>query len=225
MADFDAVVVAAGASRMVGFDKILARIEGRTVLEWSLAAFAQTPGLAALVVVCPAGRIEEFRGVCAGIPQVSAVVAGGSERVDSVRAGLAAIEDPRADTLVAVHDAARPLVLPAAIAACVEEARRMGAAALAAPCEDTLHEAGAEGFVVSSPSREKFWRAQTPQVARRGDLLRALGAGRFTDEASALASLGLRVRLVENAEPNFKITRPADLAMAAAVLAGRRPAQ
>ena len=216
------MIVAAGAARRMGFDKILAPLAGKPVLAWSLEAFSNTPGLRELVVVCPPGREGEFREVCAGFSRVSAVAAGGRERADSVRAGLAALENCSGENLVAVHDAARPLIVPQVILQCLEAAARSGAAALAAPMDETLHEAGADGMIRATPPRERFWRAQTPQAARRGHLLRALETGSPTDDAGALAALGVPVRLVENPLPNLKITRPPDLVLAQAILEARQ---
>lgn len=149
------------------------------------------------------------------------IVAGGRRRQDSVRAGLDALA-PDID-LVLVHDAARPLVPPELIAACLEAARRHGAALAALPVKDTVKEADDQGRVAATVDRGGLWLAQTPQVAERGLLRDAFAAAErdsylATDEAALLEHLGHSPTLVPGAERNFKITTPEDLLLAEALL-------
>jgi 2-C-methyl-D-erythritol 4-phosphate cytidylyltransferase len=202
----------------MGFDKILAPLAGKPVLQWSLTAFCSCPQVHAIVVVAPAGREQEFSALCSTAVRPVQCVAGGARRGDSVAAGLRALPDSDPDSFVAVHDAARPLITPEAISACLDAAATHGAAALASPLADTLHRAGPDGTVADTLPREHLWCAQTPQIARRSALLRAVGFGSFTDEVAALAAAGMRPMLIEWPSPNFKITTPRDLAMAEALL-------
>jgi 2-C-methyl-D-erythritol 4-phosphate cytidylyltransferase len=121
-----------------------------------------------------------------------------------------------------VHDAARPLVDGTAFDRCALAAHEGGAAILAAPVVDTIKRVKS-GQIVGTVPRDELWSAQTPQAFRRDVLLRALGSDIartqvFTDEAGLLEALGLAVAIVPNEQPNLKITRPADLALAEALL-------
>jgi 2-C-methyl-D-erythritol 4-phosphate cytidylyltransferase len=129
---------------------------------------------------------------------------------------------------VAVHDAARPLLTPRAVAGCLELARRHGAASCAAPVSDTLKRADAAQLVCGGVDRTGLWGMQTPQIFQKSLLVRAYetllrAGGSVTDEVSAVEALGLRVALYHNPEWNLKITYPADVALAELMLAGRDP--
>ena len=151
----------------------------------------------------------------------TAVVAGGARRQDSVARGLAALGP--ACRWVMIHDAARPLVPPAVVAAVARGARRTGAAIVAVPCDDTLKRARADGTVERTIPRAGVWRVQTPQVFRRDLLERAFARARgrdVTDECALMEAIGVRVAIVPGAPQNLKVTTPGDLAIARA-LAGR----
>jgi len=217
----DAVVVAAGRSTRFGEgDKLLADLNGRPVIAWSLAALAAAESIGRVAIV---GR-EDLLEALAAIGQetlgeaLAAVVAGGARRRDSVEAGLRAVTSD----YVAIHDGARPLVTPALIDACVAEAAQADGAILAAPVTDTIKEV--EGAtIVESPDRARLRAAQTPQVVRREAWLAAaaLSGGDETDDAAMLARAGLEVRVVEGNPGNIKVTRPIDLVLARALLAER----
>ena len=180
----------------------------------------------AVRVVGRVERLEELREIAAsrGGAKVRDTIAGGAERQDSVRAGLAALP-PDCD-FVAVHDAARPLVRPTEIERVYEAAQRHGAAALAAPVTDTLKRANAALMVTASVERAGLFAMQTPQIFARDLLEQAYAKVRaeglsITDEVSAVQNLGHGVVLVPNDAPNFKLTFPADLALAESVLRSR----
>ncbi len=161
--------------------------------------------------------------------RVEPLYCGGETRRDSVYNGLvAAMAAVDADDWVLVHDAARPCLpradLERLIAECGGDA--IGGI-LALPVADTVKrvakdEAGAQR-IAGTVDRAQLWLAQTPQMFRAGLLAQALkdAKGLVTDEASALESLGLRPRLVLGSRANLKVTYPEDLAIAAAILAGR----
>jgi 2-C-methyl-D-erythritol 4-phosphate cytidylyltransferase len=215
------LIVAAGASRRMGFDKITAPLAGRPLLVWSLAAFEACGAIGQSVLVCPESRIDEFSALAEPFAKFRLVVPGGAERAESVLNGLSALEAFSPD-LVAVHDAARPLVTPSLISAVVAAAAEYDAAVAAEPVSDTLHRAGAGGFLAETVSRDHLWAMQTPQVAGYSVLRRAIEAGRtLTDEISALILAGIRPKPVFHDGLNFKVTFPRDIALAEAVLALR----
>ena len=220
------LLVAAGGSRRMGFDKITAPLAGRPLVTWSLAAFEACDDIGACVLVCAESRLAEFAALAAPYKKFQLIVPGGSERADSVRNGLQALES-RSPALVAVHDAARPLVTPKMITQVVAAAAECGAAVAAEPVSDSLHRAAGAGHLVETISREGLWAMQTPQVAGftalRDALETARVAGReVTDEISALILGCLLPKAVFHGGLNFKVTFPRDLALAEAVLGSQK---
>ena len=220
-----AVIVAAGSSRRMGFDKLTAPLLGRPLVAHSLAAFEACAEVSSIVLVCAGERMGEFEKIAAPFAKVREVVAGGKERVDSVLAGVTALDD-LAPAFVAVHDGARPLITPSAISACLAAARETGAAVSAEPVTDTLHRTDASGLALETVSRDNLWRMQTPQIVATPILRQLLLAARdsgaaVTDEISLLLRDGRKARVVENPDWNFKVTYPRDLALAAMLLKNR----
>jgi 2-C-methyl-D-erythritol 4-phosphate cytidylyltransferase len=220
-----AVIVAAGSSRRMGFDKILTPLAGEPLLRHAVRAFELCAAVTEIVVVCAKEREEEARGLLGDVKKLSAVVAGGDTRQESVSNGLAAVSSE----FVAVHDAARPLVTATLIAHCFDAAVEHGAAVAAEPVTDTLQRADAGGSCEGIVARDGLWRMQTPQVFRADDIRRAMQAviasgASVTDETSALQRAGGRVFLVENADWNFKVTYPRDVAVAEFILQSRAAA-
>jgi 2-C-methyl-D-erythritol 4-phosphate cytidylyltransferase len=221
-----AIIVAAGHSTRAGFDKLLAPMAGRPVVQYSIEAFQQTPCVDEIVLVCRDAikdRILELIAP-ATIKKVSAIVRGGERRQDSVAAGLAAISP--ATEFVAVHDAARPLITPEEIERVFHAAQKHGAAALAVSATDTLKLADANQFVCGSIERENVFAMQTPQIFARDVLIRAYQrvereGTRITDEVSAVQNTGAKVAIVSAKGDNMKITFASDLSKAELILQQR----
>lgn len=208
-----AILVAAGASRRMGFDKLSYRLpDGRTVLQTSCDALAQHPAVRRIVLVAGANRAacEQIAASCA---KPCTVVPGGQTRADSVRHGLAAADG----ALVAIHDAARPFVSQALITRVLQAAARTGAAAPAVPVKDTIKVAGADGVVQATPDRATLYAVQTPQCFSRQLYTEALQkvtgerASLVTDDCSLFELAGFPVTLTEGDYENFKITTKDDL--------------
>lgn len=221
-----AIIVAGGSSRRMGFDKTFALLAGRPIIAHAVDAFAATESVQEIIVVGRADRLSELREVVAkhSLLKVREVIAGGTQRQDSVSEGLRRVS-PTAE-FVAVHDAARPLVTTAEIERVYEAARIHGAASLAAPVADTLKRADDERVVCGSIDREGVYAMQTPQIFGRELLAEAYARVAeermsITDEVSAVERLGREVVLVPNEEYNFKITYPADLRLAELVISAR----
>ncbi len=221
-----AIIVAGGSSQRMGFDKLLATLNGRPVVAHSISAFERTESVTGIVLVGRAERLSEFEKVVAseGFKKVSAVIPGGVRRQDSVRCGLEKLGDEV--EYVAVHDAARPLVSPDLIEQIFQLARSHGGAASAAPVIDTLKRVDRDRFVTGGVKRADLFAVQTPQIFRRElleDAYRAVFAAgvEVTDEISAVEHAGGRVALLPNETPNFKITYPADLPLAEFLLRQR----
>jgi 2-C-methyl-D-erythritol 4-phosphate cytidylyltransferase len=222
-----ALVLAAGSGSRLGhpLPKAFVPLAGRPLVVHSLAAMAAVPEIDRVVAVVAPAELGRFRALdLAGIPaaKLAAPVRGGTERQDSVRAGLAALGGDV--ELVAVHDAARPLVRAEAVSRAIAVARETGAAILAAPVRDTIKRVEGDR-VVETPDRARLWAAQTPQVFRLALLREALAkadAEGFlaTDDAQLVERLGAPVRVVPSDPGNLKITHAGDLRAAEAWLAG-----
>ena len=215
-----AIVTAAGRGVRMGQKKQAMRLAGRSVLEWTLDVFEAAAAVEGVVVTVPAEDVAAWTAQLAGVRKLRAVVAGGAERQDSVRLGLAAV--PADVPWVAVHDGVRPCIDPELVARVAAEAAATGAAIAALPVSETLKR-GADGWVKETVDRDGLWSVQTPQVFR-ADLLReahrrAAAEGMAgTDDAALVERLGVAVRLVPGLPGNLKITRPEDLPLAEALL-------
>ena len=215
-----AVLVAAGSSTRMGFDKLSFDLGGETALHRSIRAFDQCPQIGEIVLV--AGKNRAFvEQQAIGCTKPVQIVAGGATRAESAKNGVLAAHGE----LVAVHDAARPFVSPAVIAAVLEAAARCGAAAPAVPVKDTIKQAvPGDGKTVpeaclvhSTPDRSTLYAVQTPQCFDRTQYLAALQeldaekARLVTDDCSLFELTGRSVQLTQGDYANLKITTREDL--------------
>jgi 2-C-methyl-D-erythritol 4-phosphate cytidylyltransferase len=202
-------------------------LAGRTVIEWSLAPFLAHARTAAIVVaLSPDDRLWSQTALASDAR--IATTSGGAERMDSVLAGLRALQDrAEPDDWVLVHDAARPCFSAGDLDRLLNELSDDAVGGLlAAPVVDTLKRADDGGRVSQTVPREKLWRALTPQMFRRDILQRALEGAQargvaVTDEAQAVEALGLQPKLVAGDADNIKITLPEDLPRAERILKSR----
>jgi 2-C-methyl-D-erythritol 4-phosphate cytidylyltransferase len=224
-----ALVPAAGVGARSGADrpKQYVSIAGRAMMAHTLDALLAVPDLAAtLVVLSP--EDDQFEAAVPGFAGERGWVArcGGATRAESVANGLAELlaRGAQPHDWVLVHDAARCLLRPEwverLIAACADD--EVGGL-LALPVADTLKEADAQGRVAATVDLRGKWAAQTPQMFRLGLLRPALAAAgdAVTDESSAVEALGHQPLLVESPLENFKVTWPADFALAERLLRSR----
>jgi len=221
-----AIIVAAGSSERMGFDKLFALVGGKPIIAHTIAAFERTACVDEIILVGRADSLGELRKIVGEPTKVKQIVAGGAERSDSVRAGLDHL-NPKCD-FVAVHDAARPMITPEKITRVFEICRITGgSAALAEPINDTLKRADVYLAVTESVDRNGIYGMQTPQIFARKLLEEAYQVVAkknvsVTDEVSAVELLGRKVVLVPNHDFNFKITYPRDLPLCEFVLKQRQ---
>ena len=215
------VIVAAGsATRMGGIDKVMAPLGGEPMIARTVRAFQNCDAISEIVIVTRENLILPITGLCKDMPKVTAVVAGGKSRQESVHLGLNALSDKV--KLAAVHDGARPLITWQVIDRVVRAANTYGAAAPAIPVKDTIKVV--EGRVVkNTPDRASLFAVQTPQVfdfdLLRGALRKAeLDGAAVTDDCSAVERMGMAVKIVEGDERNLKVTTPMDLKIAELLL-------
>jgi 2-C-methyl-D-erythritol 4-phosphate cytidylyltransferase len=228
MARVAVIIPAAGRSERFGGGekKPFVSLDGRPVWQRSAELFWTRDEVTKVYLVIAPGDRDTFRSRFAHLIAFAnaEVVDGGSERFESVANALARV--PADVDLVAVHDAVRPLTPADRIDAVFAAAAEHGAALLAVPAADTLKRVDADGRVTGTVPRAGLWQAQTPQVFRRDWLADAyarrgtLGEA-ITDDAQLVEAAGYPVRVVPGSPANFKITTPADLELAAAVLAAR----
>jgi 2-C-methyl-D-erythritol 4-phosphate cytidylyltransferase len=228
-----AVVLAGGTGQRFGGDrpKQMQVLAGRTLIEHSVAAFEQAPGVDAITIVMPAGLAGPARKQFAadGHPKVTAVIEGGAARTDSTRCAIAALGEDECNVLF--HDAARPLLDQRIIADCVSALATDRAIGVAVPSSDTIVEV-ADGVVTGMLRRETLARCQTPQGFRLSVIRRAYELAdadpsftqrQATDDCGVVLRYlpGVPVRLVRGSERNIKITYPDDLEVAETLLRQR----
>jgi 2-C-methyl-D-erythritol 4-phosphate cytidylyltransferase len=202
------------------------------MVEWSIEACRAAGSVRSIVVACPPGHVHELAG------HDLAVAEGGATRAQSVANALQEV----GTELVAIHDAARPLVTPelieGVVATLVADPEAAGAIA-ATPVIDTIKQAqrmkpafgthtGSNAVLVAEATvdREWLWAAQTPQVFRADALRDALGldperVAAATDEAMLIEAAGGTVLIHPSSPENFKVTTPLDLKLAETLLAER----
>ena len=210
-----AVIVAAGSSSRMGFDKVLAELGEEPVIVRSIEAFQQAPGISEIVVVTREDLVPEVARLCQQfqLTKVTKVIRGGESRTQSARLGT--LEASRDMPLIAIHDGARPFVPVEVIEAAVALAAKNGAAAPAIPVKDTIKVAK-DGMVEQTLDRAMLYAVQTPQVFDasliRAALQKALDEGvELTDDCAAVERLGMKVVLTAGDERNIKLTTPVDL--------------
>jgi 2-C-methyl-D-erythritol 4-phosphate cytidylyltransferase len=212
------VIVSAGGSgtRMgSGFPKQFMELNGIPVIVHSIRAFREYSPDINIIVVLPDGAVHHWAEIAEKYEIDAKICTGGDTRFASVKNGLELVGD---EGLVAVHDAARPLVSPALVSRLFLEAARHGSAVPVLPLTDSIRELSGE---LSRPSeRERFRLVQTPQVFEVGLLKKAYKQAyrtSFTDDATVAEEIGVRVCLVEGEKRNIKITTKEDMLIAEAL--------
>ena len=209
---------AAGAGRrMGGLRKTFLELRGEPILLHALRPFLEHPAFQAFVVAL--GE-EDFRSPPAWIHEVDSrvrLVRGGATRGDSVWAAVEAM--PGGIELVAIHDAARPLVSREIIDRCLDGTGPGRGSVAGLPAVDTLKRVGEGNRIAGTVAREAIWHAQTPQVFPAGLIRQAYRAARRdgvtdTDDSALVERIGGEVVMVRGAVTNLKVTRPQDLVLA-----------
>lgn len=223
-----AVIVAAGKGQRMNSDlnKQFIKIYDKPILAYTLEAFEHCRDIAEIIIVA---REEEIFTVADlikeyDITKASKVVAGGKTRQDSVMCGLNEIK--KRYSLVAIHDGARPFILPETISEAISEAMIYGACAVGVPMVDTVKKCSEDRFIENTVNRENLWLVQTPQVFDTAILINAhlaaikLGLS-LTDDCMAVERMGIKVRMLEGYYDNIKITTSSDLALGEKILEKR----
>lgn len=222
-----AIVLAAGRGKRMGtkIHKQYLELAGKPVLYYSLRAFENSKSIDEIILVTGSGEedycrkeiIEKYE-----FQKVKRIVTGGKERYHSVYNGLSQIKE---EGYTFVHDGARPFVSEQIIERALEEVKNSKACVVGMPVKDTIKIADANGYVESTPERNRVWMVQTPQVFENSLLKEAYSKlmeyenPSITDDAMVVEQmLHYPVRFVEGAYSNIKITTPEDLIIAEAFL-------
>ncbi len=225
-----AIIVGAGSGqRLGGVEKAFLPVAGRPLIAYSVEIFNRCPQVDDVCLVVSGGSEEKAHALVreSQWSKVAAVVAGGAERPDSVRAGLDALSF--AGDWVLIHDAARPLVSEEIIRRGLAAARIHRAAVACVPLRDTVKRVREqpEGRLVwETVERRELWVAQTPQVFRESVLrlaFQTLGrrASGLTDDAALIEAMGWPVAVFEGSSDNVKLTYPEDVPVVEALLRAR----
>lgn len=223
-----AVIAAGGSSRRMGGDtpKQFFTLLGTPILVHTLKAFEKCDDIDEIIIVSLKDEIPTCEALCTEykINKLRAVVAGGSTRQESVRAGLDAVRD--ISKYIAISDAARCLVTPEIISTVCHRAYEFGAACASTRVHDSIKTGDKSAFVESSVDRNRAFLAQTPQVFKTAEYRAAAYYARDdrfegTDDVSLMEHIGIPVKLVECGKENMKITEKSDLLYAEAVLRSR----
>lgn len=219
-----AIIVAGGEGTRLGGDlpKQFRDLCGHPLLWWSMKAFHdEDPSTRIRLVVHPR-HVDDWKSLFMLLPEEERipheVAVGGSSRTGSVKNGLAGIPDSE-DALVAVHDAARPLVTAGMIARGWEAAVKSGGAVPVVPVTDSLRCLTDGGSV--AVDRSRYVAVQTPQVFRVALLKKAYGMNTdavYSDDASAFEAAGMAPALYAGSHLNMKVTNPGDIEIASLFL-------
>lgn len=229
MGDF-AIIVAAGTGQRMNstLPKQFLLLEEIPVLMRTLHQFHQSESHPEIIIVLAPEWVDYWTELCYKfqfhVPH--SIVHGGATRFKSVQNALIYIQENRSEelspeSLISVHDGARPLVSTALIDACVEAAREKGAAAPALPCSDSVRITDPESGQHTQMDRNRVRFMQTPQVFQAQILLEAYRKSThssFTDDCSVVEELGAAITLIEGEKTNLKITTTEDMLIASAYL-------
>lgn len=223
-----AIIPASGRGRRLGkpYNKVFLPLAGVPMLARTLAVFQACEAVEEIVLLVNEDEIRRASDLVSDhrFSKVAAIAPGGDSRQDSVRNGLSCLS--RSAEIVAIHDAARPLVTPEIIVSSIEAARECGAAVAAVSAVDTIKSSGDGRFVTETLDRARLYAVQTPQTFDRL-LIESAYERAFaddylgTDDASLVERIGRQVAIVEGSCENIKVTSPPDIATAEAVLEAR----
>ncbi|MBQ8960684.1 MAG: 2-C-methyl-D-erythritol 4-phosphate cytidylyltransferase [Ruminococcus sp.] len=216
------IVCAGNSTRMGGVNKILMPLGDRLVIGVTMQAFEQVEEVSEIVIVAREADIPAIKAEAeaAGITKLSACTVGGATRQESVINGIRKIM--KSTSLVAIHDAARPLVKPEHIRRTIKDASVFGGATLGVPVKDTIKTVDG-GLIIDTPPRKSLYITQTPQIFKRDLYFEgidfALEHGLdFTDDCQLVEAIGGKVCMTTGDYTNIKITTPEDIRLAETLL-------
>lgn len=215
--ELSVIITAGGSSTRYGNkNKLLEKINNKEVILHSIAAFL--PLKPCEIIISSSETLKPIIKELTKENRLIKVVLGGKSRQESVFNGLKACTGRG---LVAIHDAARPLVRTEDIKSCIKKAELKKAAILCVKATDTIKKVDKSGKIIETPNRENLWCVQTPQIFNYELILNAhnkLAGKSYSDDAGLLEALNIPVYAVEGSYSNIKITTRADLIIAQSLL-------
>jgi 2-C-methyl-D-erythritol 4-phosphate cytidylyltransferase len=234
-----AIIPAAGSGRRMNatVNKIMLPLLGRSVLEHTLEVVLNSDLIKILVLAVKAEEKEVIENLITTVNlkygNEIVMVEGGEERQESVAHCLEYLRRWNGwnsrKRLVAIHDAARPLLSPELLRQSLMAGLEYGAVGIGVPIKDTIKQVDSEGMIIATPDRSSLWGIQTPQVFELDLLLKCYEKAKtsgllFTDDCGVVEYCGFPVKLIPGSYENFKITTPEDLILAEAILRRRTDA-
>ncbi|MCR5165678.1 MAG: 2-C-methyl-D-erythritol 4-phosphate cytidylyltransferase [Oscillospiraceae bacterium] len=217
------IIAAAGsASRMNGVPKQLALLRGKPVIAYSMEVFQRIDEISEIIVAAKKEHSDTIRQTAEkyGITKLTAVTEGGATRQSSVINALKCVS--KETSLIAVHDAARPLVSEEYVRSCIHDASVFGGATLGVPVRDTIKVAD-DGFVTDTPDRSRLYIIQTPQIFIKKYYFAGVNFALdheldFTDDCQLAEAVGTKIHITVSDYKNIKLTTPEDIDIAEAIL-------
>ncbi len=220
------LIAAAGSGKRMGANcnKLLLKIAGRSILEWTLDAIKSTSSVDWIGIIGQPCDRESIISILRTSSVKAHWIDGGSSRQESVQLGLKGL--PNDAEYVLIHDGARCLVEPELFDRCAEVVQKGVSVIAATPVNDTIKKVSVDGFILNTPNRSELWAAQTPQAfsvsqLKEGHRKAIQNGWSVTDDASLFERLGWPVKILESSFSNIKVTTPFDLIIANALLAKR----
>lgn len=220
--NFATIIVAGGAGKRFGSKepKQFLLLNKKKMFEWSILAFKKVKECKQIILVVPEYKIDEMQKY-KKVYNID-IVCGGKERYNSVQNGLKCVKENI--DVVAVHDAARPLITSKIIKEVFDSAIKYGGAISASIARDTIKFSKNGKNISKSIDRNNIWQAQTPQMFKT-EILKKVYSKKIpkniTDDAQLVEKLGKRVMLVDGGYENFKVTQPVDFMLAEYILKQR----
>ena len=215
MAQIGAVIVGAGHSKRMGTDKIFLPLGGKPLLAWSVEVCQNYKPITQIVIALNKNNMDLGQRLVAerDWTKVISVCLGGSQRQDSVKAGLKKLKECE---WIIIHDGARPFITTDLLKTGLEAAKTTGAAVAAVPVKDTIKLSDKDGIVKETLHRNHLWAIQTPQIFKFDIINQAYKQidHDVTDDASLVEKFRGQVKLYPGSYRNIKITTPEDLALA-----------
>lgn len=213
---FTAIILSAGKSERMGYNKMLLPIGNKTVFERTVEAFENCEIIDEIIIAAPHENTAQYGEIVKknGYGKVSAIVSGGKTRQESVRNALDAISDEC--EYIAVHDGARPLIKEESIELVANAAAEYGGAVAAVMSVDTLKSIDSDGIITDTVDREKTVQVRTPQIFKKEILLEAHKKAyednfEGTDECMLVERCQKKIKTVITGRDNIKLTYPEDV--------------
>lgn len=223
---FTAIILSAGMSQRMGYNKMLLKIGSKSVFERTVEAFENCDVIDEIIIAAPLDSVEEYGEIVRenGYTKVVWIVPGGSTRQGSVRNALEKVSEECG--YIAVHDGARPLIKGESIRMVAEAAVEFGGAVASVLSVDTLKSINEQGMITGTVDREATVQVRTPQIFKKEILLRAHEAAyedKFegTDECMLVERCGFPIKTVITGRDNVKLTYPEDVLYMTEVLRAR----